>query len=230
MKLRTVPQKSMIVHWNEKVGGAAAIPWYLTGGIAAVNCIAVYQPKGAASLAASYINLITPGTLDAALGVAPTFNTATGWTFDGTSQYLKTGVVPAANQGGTVIINFNAAAVSGNPFFGVYESATNRLRAYPRHTGGSRFYQHNSSTSFVGTLTSGVIAIAGVQPYLNGSAEASALAVQTATPTTEMYIGGYNNGGVAEGLAGSTITQFVYYDTVLNPTQVAAVSDAMAAL
>lgn len=62
-------------------GGAAsppaAAPWYLAGG--APTPIAVYQPKGAASLAASYVNLANPGTYDAAADVpgygAPTWTT-----------------------------------------------------------------------------------------------------------------------------------------------------------
>jgi len=37
-------------------------PWWLSGGIAAANCVAAYQPKGAASLEASYVNLANPGT------------------------------------------------------------------------------------------------------------------------------------------------------------------------
>ena len=40
---------------------AAAVPWYLSGGIAAANCIAAFTPKGAASLAASYDNNAAPG-------------------------------------------------------------------------------------------------------------------------------------------------------------------------
>lgn len=50
--------------------------------------MAAYQPIGAASLAASYVNLASAGTYDAAPGTAPTFATATGWTFNGTTQYL----------------------------------------------------------------------------------------------------------------------------------------------
>ena len=64
--------------------------------MAGETCIAAYQPKGAADLAASYVNLITPGTYNAAPGTAPTFDAATGWTFNGSTQYLTTGVVPAS--------------------------------------------------------------------------------------------------------------------------------------
>ena len=49
---------------------AAAAGWWVVVG---KTCIAAYQPKGAASLAASYVNLQQPGTYDAAPGVAPTW-------------------------------------------------------------------------------------------------------------------------------------------------------------
>jgi len=60
-------------------GAVAAIPWYLSGGIAAANCIAAYQPKGAASLAASYANLPNPGTYNAVPLDAITVLNAYGW-------------------------------------------------------------------------------------------------------------------------------------------------------
>ena len=75
---------------------ATPTQWWLSGGISAANCIAAYAPKGAADLASSYMNLANPGTYNAAPGVAPTFATADGWTFNGASQYLTTGIVPAA--------------------------------------------------------------------------------------------------------------------------------------
>ena len=85
---------------------AAVVPWYLSGGILAANCIAAYQPKGAASLAASYVNLANPGTYDAAPVVAPTWDAVNGWVGDGT-QYLNTGVVPAANY--SMFVRFSGA-------------------------------------------------------------------------------------------------------------------------
>lgn len=75
---------------------AAAASWWLAGGIDPANCIAAYRAKGAASLAASYDNLAAPGngladgTYDLTLGVAPTFDAATGWTFNGSTQWLTT--------------------------------------------------------------------------------------------------------------------------------------------
>ncbi len=81
------------------------IEWWLRGGIPAANCIAAYQPINAASLAASYVNLANPGTNDAAPGVAPGWNKTDGWTFNGLTQYLTTGIIPAS--GYSMIIRFS---------------------------------------------------------------------------------------------------------------------------
>ena len=60
--------------------------WWLAGGIAAANCVAAYQPKGAASYAASKVNLANPGTYDLVkITNDPDFDAATGWTFDASS-------------------------------------------------------------------------------------------------------------------------------------------------
>lgn len=61
--------------------------WDNDGAIA--GCVAAYAPVGAADLASSYVNLVTPGTYDAAPGVAPTWDAATGWTFNGSTQWLN---------------------------------------------------------------------------------------------------------------------------------------------
>lgn len=58
---------------------AAAVPWYLAGGVSAANCIAAYQPKGASSLEASYVNLANPGTYNLS-GATPAFDSALGYT------------------------------------------------------------------------------------------------------------------------------------------------------
>lgn len=109
--------------------GTVVEPWYLAGGVALANAVAVYQPIGAASLAASYVNLANPGTYDAAPGVAPTWAGASGWVFNGTSQYLRVG-----------------AAVVGSPPFSMIarcvpttDSVAYRLVCISRETTGATF-------------------------------------------------------------------------------------------
>jgi hypothetical protein len=47
--------------------GATVTPWYLSTGIAAADIAAIYQPIGAASYAASKVNLAHPGTFQSTL-------------------------------------------------------------------------------------------------------------------------------------------------------------------
>lgn len=75
---------------SKSIAAAVAGGWWLSGGIAAANCIAAYQPKGAADLAASKVNLANPGTYNAFAGADPTWDAINGWIGAGAS-YLRTG-------------------------------------------------------------------------------------------------------------------------------------------
>lgn len=92
--------------------GGGGLPWYQAGNAPAP--VVVYLPKGAADLAASYVNLVTPGTYDLAPGDAPTFNTATGWTFNGTSNYLVS-AASAALKPLSVVARVKFANTTGYP-------------------------------------------------------------------------------------------------------------------
>ncbi len=54
--------------FQSRVTSAAASTWWDNNG-AISGCVAAYQPKGAADLAASYVNLANSGTYNAAPGV-----------------------------------------------------------------------------------------------------------------------------------------------------------------
>ena len=56
---------------------SSASTWWDLGGTI-TSCVAAYQPKGAADLAASYVNLANPGTYDLAPDGSPSFNTNDG--------------------------------------------------------------------------------------------------------------------------------------------------------
>ena len=61
------------------VASAAAADWWAVAG---KTCVAAYQPKGAADLAASYVNLANPGTYDAVPDSSFSFDVSIGWIFD----------------------------------------------------------------------------------------------------------------------------------------------------
>jgi hypothetical protein len=85
--------------------------WWVVAG---KTCMAAYQFKGAASYAAAKVNLANPGTYDCVDGAAyPTWATETGCTFNGSTQYLITGVAPDYNGGRynrTIIGRFASAS------------------------------------------------------------------------------------------------------------------------
>lgn len=205
---------------------SAAAPWYRAGGAPAP--IAAYQPKGAASLAASYVNLANPGTYDAAPGTAPTHAAATGWTFGGL-QYLTTGVVPAS--GFSALCRFsNATGSSSHAPFGVSFSAGNqRFYVRVREATYRRYAYGTSNLLVAGSLTSGVVALAGNNAYLDGVSDGTVVSswTNTAIPLT---IGAENTGSTRQSWYWGYVFAFVAYTATLTAPQVAAVSAAMAAL
>jgi len=81
-------------------------PWYRAGG--APMPVAAYQPLGASSLTASYVNVANPDAYNAAPGIAPAWAAATGWTVANAPNWLNTGVVPAAGYSWIVrLANFS---------------------------------------------------------------------------------------------------------------------------
>lgn len=204
------------------VSQPSAAAWY-------AGAIAAYQPKGAASLAASYVNLANPGTYDAAPGVAPTWDAATGWTFLAASRTrLLTGVVPDTGTW-SVFVSFSDAVSSG-PALGFNVSATCRLNIYPGLS-TTRYYRNGGNFSASGAITSGVMAVAGQYAYLNGSLDGALSGAQSGTPI-EIWIGGYNPDAATTSGACFTgkIQAVAIYNTTLSAAQVLAVSTAMAAL
>lgn len=96
---------------------AANIWWTNNGAISSSDVACVWQPKGAESLAASYLRIAGTGgyaILDPAIvgsGVAPGFDTSQGWLWNG-SAWLNSGWIPT-NQPGqnrSVIIRFTSLA------------------------------------------------------------------------------------------------------------------------
>lgn len=215
---------------------AAAAPWWLSGGVAAANAVAVYQPKGAASLAASYSNLANPGTYDAAPGVAPTWDAATGWTFAAaSSQYLTTGITPTLASGYTpwsVLVQFSGSPAAGQMLFGcgiAGESAANAWKMQPNIVNVSKRYHNGGRTGAGAVATAGNMAMAGQTGYFDGAFNVTFTGGSFAT-AYPIFLGAINTGaGAAEYLSGN-MQAVAIYNTTLTAAQVFAVSTAMAAL
>ena len=199
--------------------------WWNAGSTS--SCVAAWLAKGAASQAASYVNLVTPGTYNAAPGMAPTWNTATGWTFDGTSKYLTTGLTPAATW--SIIARCaNCTLEFLSALMGCRSASNERFFIASRYNNDSHIYAHGSASVIAGLLTAGVMAMTPTNGYLNGTSETAVGTISGALPS--LYLGGENNNGTLQnGLYGDLLAAAVY-NAALTGDQVAAISTAMAAL
>ena len=206
-------------------------PWYLSGGVAAANCLAAYKAIGAADIATSYVNLAKPGTYDLTTSDAPTFAAATGWTFNGTSQFLDTGVVPAT--GYSVQIRFtDCENVTNASMFGQVKTNANFYLVPPGDGGGNVKYYSGRGVAAAPQMLSGIMGMAGQQGYRNGVPDGAAMASWLDTATLSCYIGAYNTAGGPNWLyvPTSKIQACAIYNTILTDAQMLAVSNAMAAL
>ena len=206
-------------------GGAAPIPWYLSGGISAENCIAAYQPKGAASFAASKINIANPGTHDLTDGVAQvTFDTAVGWTSTNANTYLVTDISPDSNT--SLIVRYSQTT---GFLFGSYRAGqSTNFWLNPAYAGnvwaqlGTReIYQPPSCAS-------GIICISSDSKiYYNGSLYASFGTSNWSGSSYPIFFPGYNNDGAINGVnALQTIVCLAIYNISLAP-YIAALTAAM---
>ena len=160
------------------------------------GCVAAYSPVGAANLAASYTNLQNPGTYDAAPGVAPTFNTATGWAFNGTTQYLDTGYTPP--QVMSMVVRFSDATASGESI--VIGARTGALGPWIEHWGpGNMQFRRNSSgqINILGApaTATGTAGISYTDAYING-ASVGTFSTLFGISGVSLWIGAGQNSGV----------------------------------
>lgn len=227
MAFAPVFQRPFSATFSRAAAAAAAPAWYVVAG---KTCVAAYQPKDAASLAASYVNLANPGTYDAAPGVAPTWASATGWTFNGINQYLTTGVVPASNQTWSALVRFsnginaNSSCLMGcgSPYWMLWDAANiGSWGAWYWNAGG---VLHNPPQ-----ILFGVLGFAGNTAYRNGVAELGSLTAPSGTITRDVWVGGWNNGTLVNA-TNRSIQAVAIYSATLTAGEVAAVSAAMAAL
>ena len=214
-------------------GGGGVMPWYLSGGITLAQCVAAYQPKGAADFATSKINLNSPGTHNLTDGAAaPTWASATGWSFvTASSQYLVSDITPPDGTYSYIIQYSNASSNPGR-LFGMLAVTAGQLYIQPNQGGVNVQYQNGSgaANSAAGTQPTGNAAIANLACYRNGVADGSIGSGAYSGAMRAIWIGGQNNGGTGASFITGDILSFAVYNITLSAAQVAAVAAAMAAL
>lgn len=214
-------------------------PWWLAGGMQLDACIAAYQPVGAASYVASKVNLVNPGTYNAADGAAyPDWDATNGWRFDGSNDYLDSGIVHASSY--TVICRFVRRGDTGaatQVFFGANTVNTRYYLGYasnsvaeadrlrPIYGWGTASYNNLGATIAVNGV--GVMCLADKKTYWDGSYVADVTATYTNTNTKTDYIGGYNNNGTAALFSQIDILALAIYNATLTADNIAALTTAM---
>ncbi len=202
--------------------------WWLSGGIAAANCIAAYQPKGAVSLAASYSNLASPGTYDCTVGNEPAWDATNGWKFDGSNDYLSTGIVPTIDQTWSAFIRFaNLGYRPSGGIFGTYETSK-YFYISPGWTADRCYWGNGTSNTIVwsAAATSGVWGFNAKKLWKDGT-HISTVGNGTTTTLLDITIGKSNGSSAYMDV---DIQALVIYNSTITDAQVAALTTAMAAL
>ncbi len=213
-----MPEEFLVQGMGGLIGGGwNPADWWTVAG---KTCLAAYQPKGAPSLADSYINLANRETYNAApISAAPTFG-ALGWTCNGTTQSLTTGIVPSSTT--TALIRFSSLSrsLTYQTLFGMYESSTKCFLIQTAATPTNLDIYHNNAMIGVSQPQSfGIYALAGGRFFVNGTF------IQATTPNANAC-----TATVSIGNAPITIQAFVLYAQKLSDAEVAGRSSAMAAL
>lgn len=149
--------------------------WWCPCGINPADVVAAYAAKGAASYAASKINLANPGTFDWLDGVAfPSWNNTNGWMFSRiSSQYLYINSI-TLNQNTTSIVKFsNHIEVAGydQSLYGRWGDIAPHGINLSDSEGSANYFDFTTATSVVPNdpLTSGILAINKDRIYLDGN-------------------------------------------------------------
>lgn len=209
-------------------GIGSAAKWWLAGGVAAGDCVAAYQAKGAASYAASKVNLANPGTYNAADGTAyPTWNAATGWTFNG-SQWLTISAQCKTSQDQSAIVGYSGlTAASAAALLGTGRVVANGLFVMqPRRAENKRGYLNGKDLVLATTYsTSGIMCISGTKAYHDAIEEGT-------IPASTLTAASFTIGGLdaSSPWFSGVIVAVSIYSSTLTATQVAAITAAMQAL
>lgn len=195
-----------------------SIPWYLAGGLIPESTDnTVYDPLAAIDLATSYVNLANPGTRDALPIVPPTHTIGSGWTLNGTTQYLDSQEPFLTND--TIVVWCNNWA-------GVYVCGNTKMLIRPINAPNTRL-TISTNTDLIGTSTGSIIGVrAGLGAYKNGEkfADMGAFAGGIDYNT---FIGCRNNAGAPANFGSGNVFRYAKYRFKLSDAQMEALFISM---
>jgi len=233
MTFGAVFSRAMRPPFGPNTGGGGGAWWNLFGAIPLANCVAAYQPKGAANLAASYINLTGNATYNCApVEVAPAWDVASGWKFTIAAipnrTSLTTGVTAGSNYSAVVRFSNSTDTSANQAVFGNVTTNANfflLLRTTPKH-------RHANGVNLVTTASawpaSGVFGLTPGAGYRDGLSDGTFVYSWTGT-AVPMFIGCYSNAGSVTAPFTGYIQAFAVYNSD-QAANMAALYIAMAAL
>lgn len=218
--------------------------WWLSGGIDPDDCVAAYQPKGAASYAASKVNLANPGTYDIDSGADPDWDASYGWNFNGTSHYLLASEFPINNGNFTVaafikpLINHNTCSTiaAANPIEFTWRKKGWAFKAEQWNDTGKLGYTVIAKADYTSTIatpsTDSVVICTksgtSVNIYCGESSSAITTIVQNDIVNKGLLIGSvYKDNSIPIDFYKQYIYAIAVYNTVLTAEQRAALTTAM---
>jgi hypothetical protein len=179
--------------------------------------------KGAASLAASYTDLVGAQTLTTS--AAPSLVTG-GWSFNG-STFLDTGVQPAGTA--SVLVRFTTDTTTNVSLFGARNSGSNGwILQSADGVGDNRLWDNGGRVIVSPRSAGGVMGFSGKKAWFDNGSPGTISAGST-TSTRVVYIGGFNNNGSLAGAA-SVIAAVGIRWAELSDAAMTAAAAAMAAL
>lgn len=166
---------------------------------------AVYQPIGAPSPVDALLNVghdhRMVGRYTATAGVLPAWSAATGLTFNGTGQYLRTKLIPLSTW--TVIARISRATGSylfiiGTQNWGLFQYDT-------------LTYYNGSNVSVAPYLATGVAGMAGPQGFRNGIASGAATTGSGNASGYDIFLGNRNDYGAPwnNGFVGNLLSVLI---------------------
>jgi hypothetical protein len=204
---------------KSQAAGGYTTWWTLDGAI--TSCLSAFQPKGAASYAASLLDLSGNG-YDAVEGVSrdpSKWDSTNGWQCYSNANNTTLQTSHKGATGMTGIARFSNA--SGSYVFGIGD----RWEVDPSGTGIT--YRNNSAVTISPALTSGIVALTNSKGYRNGALDTDGIGNRT--DLGSYYIGIGSRDGYSFNFLGY-IQAIAFYSTTLTPTQIADLTTAMAAL
>lgn len=205
--------------------GSPLIPWWAIDGIDS-NCVFAIQPVGAATQTASYSNRANPGTRDAEVVSAPSWDTSTGWSFSNT-QNLKVQNIPALNTNALTLV-IRTTYTSGTYLCG---SASGK-NVYINNSAGVIGSDGPSWGAFSGDTVLLATGLSGdtVRGFVNGVFVASRSSTHGVWNSTRMAINGVESGGSFILPSVQTIKAIGLFSTSFSDSTAAKVSAAIASL